>query len=207
MASRSQLDDALIEVQAALRASPRDGEIHHTAGAILERLHRYEEAAARLHQLRQPAAQQGQQRQGGVVAGADQVPAGLQEPARQLGRRAGARSTPHRAVQAGAGQGDRQGAQVNGGRWVDFVLDTGSEQTTISRQVAAVGRRRADHLHAQRRRRRGRPARPAARPARHFRGRHAEGARRAGADQEPGACAASPSARWRASRRWRSACR
>ncbi len=27
-------------------------------------------------------------------------------------------------------------AKVNGGRWTDFVLDTGSEQTTISRQVA-----------------------------------------------------------------------
>jgi predicted aspartyl protease len=26
-------------------------------------------------------------------------------------------------------------ARINGGRWVDFVLDTGSEQTTISRQV------------------------------------------------------------------------
>ncbi len=30
-------------------------------------------------------------------------------------------------------------AQVNGGRWADFVLDTGSEQTTISRQVAQSG--------------------------------------------------------------------
>ncbi len=29
--------------------------------------------------------------------------------------------------------------RVNGGRWVDFVLDTGSEQTTISRQVAQSG--------------------------------------------------------------------
>jgi predicted aspartyl protease len=26
-------------------------------------------------------------------------------------------------------------ARINGGRWVDFVLDTGSEQTTISRQI------------------------------------------------------------------------
>jgi predicted aspartyl protease len=26
--------------------------------------------------------------------------------------------------------------KVNGGRWVDFVLDTGSEQTTVSRQIA-----------------------------------------------------------------------
>ena len=33
-------------MQAALRTSPRDGELHHTAGTILERLRRYDEAAA-----------------------------------------------------------------------------------------------------------------------------------------------------------------
>ena len=46
LASRSRLDEALNEAQAAMRTSPRDGELHHTTGAILERLHRYEEAAA-----------------------------------------------------------------------------------------------------------------------------------------------------------------
>jgi tetratricopeptide (TPR) repeat protein len=46
LAARSRLDDALREAQAALRLSPRDLEIHHTVGTIYERLHRYEEAAA-----------------------------------------------------------------------------------------------------------------------------------------------------------------
>ena len=34
------------EAQAALRLSPRDLEIHHTVGTIFERMHKYEEAAA-----------------------------------------------------------------------------------------------------------------------------------------------------------------
>ncbi len=43
--ARNQLDAALAEAQTALRLSPRDLEIHHTVGAIYERMHRFEEAA------------------------------------------------------------------------------------------------------------------------------------------------------------------
>ncbi len=46
LAARSKLDDAMNEAQAALRLSPRDLEIHHTVGTIFERMHKYEEAAA-----------------------------------------------------------------------------------------------------------------------------------------------------------------
>jgi tetratricopeptide (TPR) repeat protein len=46
LAARSRLDDAMNEAQAALRLSPRDLEIHHTVGTIYERQHKYEEAAA-----------------------------------------------------------------------------------------------------------------------------------------------------------------
>jgi tetratricopeptide (TPR) repeat protein len=46
MAARSRLDEAMNEAQAALRLSPRDLEIHHTVGTIFERMHKYEEAAA-----------------------------------------------------------------------------------------------------------------------------------------------------------------
>jgi predicted aspartyl protease len=45
LAARSRLDEAMIEAQAALQLSPRDLEIHHTVGAIFERMHKYEEAA------------------------------------------------------------------------------------------------------------------------------------------------------------------
>jgi Flp pilus assembly protein TadD/predicted aspartyl protease len=43
--ARSKLDEAMNEAQAALRLAPRDLEIHHTVGAIYERMHKYEEAA------------------------------------------------------------------------------------------------------------------------------------------------------------------
>src|SRR5690606_12952814 len=46
LASHNQLDEAMNSAQRALRLSPRDGEIHHTVGAIFERMRRYEQAAA-----------------------------------------------------------------------------------------------------------------------------------------------------------------
>ena len=45
LAARSHLDSAMNEAQAALRLAPRDLEIHHTVGTIYERQHKYEEAA------------------------------------------------------------------------------------------------------------------------------------------------------------------
>jgi tetratricopeptide (TPR) repeat protein len=45
LAARSRLDDAMKEAQAALRLAPRDLEVHHTVGTIFERQHKYEEAA------------------------------------------------------------------------------------------------------------------------------------------------------------------
>jgi tetratricopeptide (TPR) repeat protein len=45
LAARNRLDEAMDEAQAALKTSPRDLEIHHTVGAIYERMHRFEEAA------------------------------------------------------------------------------------------------------------------------------------------------------------------
>ena len=45
LASKSRLADAMSEAQLALRLSPRDLEIHHTVGTLFERMHRYEEAA------------------------------------------------------------------------------------------------------------------------------------------------------------------
>jgi len=44
--AQNKLGEALNEAQAALRLAPRDLEVHHTVGAIYERMHKYEEAAA-----------------------------------------------------------------------------------------------------------------------------------------------------------------
>ncbi len=45
LAARTRLPEAMAEAQTALRLAPRDLELHHTVGAIYERMHRYEEAA------------------------------------------------------------------------------------------------------------------------------------------------------------------
>jgi Flp pilus assembly protein TadD/predicted aspartyl protease len=45
LAARNRLQEAMDEAQAALKSSPRDLEIHHTVGAIYERMHKYEESA------------------------------------------------------------------------------------------------------------------------------------------------------------------
>jgi tetratricopeptide (TPR) repeat protein len=45
LAARGQLTQAMNEAQAALKLSPRDFEIHHTVGTLYERMHKYEEAA------------------------------------------------------------------------------------------------------------------------------------------------------------------
>src|SRR6476619_3119757 len=45
LATRSKLDEALTEAQAAAAMSPRDGEIHAQIGEIYQRMHRFDEAA------------------------------------------------------------------------------------------------------------------------------------------------------------------
>jgi tetratricopeptide (TPR) repeat protein len=46
LAARNRLPEALVQAETALRLATRDGEFHHTVGYINERLNRYEEAAA-----------------------------------------------------------------------------------------------------------------------------------------------------------------
>ena len=46
LGARGQLVQGMDEAQAALRLSPRDLEIHHTIGTLYERMHKFEEAAA-----------------------------------------------------------------------------------------------------------------------------------------------------------------
>ena len=45
LAARGRLTQAMSEAQTALQLSPRDLEIHHTVGTVYERMHKYEEAA------------------------------------------------------------------------------------------------------------------------------------------------------------------
>src|SRR6187402_162842 len=45
LAARNLLDEAMTTAQTALSIAPRDLELHHTVGAIYERMHKFEEAA------------------------------------------------------------------------------------------------------------------------------------------------------------------
>ena len=138
LASRSKLEEALDEVQAALRTAPRDGELHHTAGCILERMHRYDQAAAAYSNYVNLLPNK--ERSDKALWSKAQIrflQAFKDRPANTLDPGSAGRlhTVDFRLVQ------DKVivKGKVNGGRWTDFVLDTGSEQTTISRQVAQSG--------------------------------------------------------------------
>lgn len=134
LASRSKLDEALNEAQAALRTAPRDGEIHHTTGAIFERLHRYEEAAgAYTNYVNLLPNKDRSDKAAWSKAQIRFLQAFKSREANALDENSKGRlhTVPFKLVK------DKVivKARINGGRWVDFVLDTGSEQTTISRQI------------------------------------------------------------------------
>jgi Flp pilus assembly protein TadD/predicted aspartyl protease len=136
MASQSKLEEAMIEAQAALKASPRDGELHHTVGSIFERMRRYEQAAAAYNNYINLLPNK--DRSDKAAWSRSQVrflkSFGEKEPIRIDESVAGSLHTMDFKV-----IDDKVivKARVNGGRWQDFVLDTGSEQTTISRQTAS----------------------------------------------------------------------
>ena len=140
-----KLEEALNEAQAALKLSPRDAEIHHTVGSIYERMRRYEQAAAAYNNYINLLPNK--DRSDKAAWSRSQVrflkSFGENQPiAHRRGRRAGRLHTvDFRVVD------DKVivKARVNGGRPQDFVLDTGSELTTMSRQTrlgAACGRSR-----------------------------------------------------------------
>jgi len=135
LAARGRLDDAMREAQAALRLSPRDLEIHHTVGTIFERMHRYEEAAAAFTNYVNLLPNKDHSEK------ADWSRAEIRF-LRSFGQKVPFETDP--------GAEDRIytldfrllndkvviRAKVNGGSAQDFVVDTGSENTVVSRQTA-----------------------------------------------------------------------
>ncbi len=136
LASQGRVDEALDEAQAALKLSPRDGEIYHSVGAIYERMRRYEQAAAAYgdyvnllpNKDRSEKAAWSRAQIRFLRSFGERQPVSVDEEA--LSR---LHTVPFKLVD------DKVivQAKVNGGRWQDFVLDTGSEQMTISRQTAS----------------------------------------------------------------------
>jgi tetratricopeptide (TPR) repeat protein/predicted aspartyl protease len=136
LASQSKLDDALNEAQTALKSAPRDGELHHTVGSIFERMRRYEQAAAAFtnyinllpNKDRSDKAAWSRSQVRFLKSFGEREPIAMDEEAAGRLHTVDFRLVDDKVIVK---------ARINGGRWQDFVLDTGSEQTTISRQTAS----------------------------------------------------------------------
>jgi Flp pilus assembly protein TadD/predicted aspartyl protease len=135
LAARTRLDEAMDEAQIALKLSPRDLEIHHTVGTIYERMHKYEEAAGAYSNYVNLLPNKDHSEK------ADWSRAEIRF-LRSFGQRVPFESDP--------GADDKLytvdfrlinekvvvRAKVNDSSGQDFVIDTGSENTVITRQTA-----------------------------------------------------------------------
>jgi Tfp pilus assembly protein PilF/predicted aspartyl protease len=136
LASQNKLDEALDAAQTALKLSPRDEEIHHTVGSIFERMRRYEQAAAAYgnyvnllpNKDRSDKAAWSRSQIRFLRSFGEREPIAIDDTVAD-----GLHTVDFKVVD------DKVivRARVNGGRAQDFVLDTGSELTTISRQTAS----------------------------------------------------------------------
>ena len=135
LAARSKLADALDQAQAALRHSPRDLEIHHTVGAIYERMHRYEEAAVAYSNYvnllpnkdHSDKADWSRAEIKFLRSFGQRVPFEMDAGADEQVYEVDFRLVHDKIVVR---------AKVNDGSFQDFVVDTGAENTIITRPTA-----------------------------------------------------------------------
>jgi predicted aspartyl protease/Flp pilus assembly protein TadD len=135
LAARGKLKEAMDEAQAALRLSPRDLELHHTVGAIYERMHQYEEAAGAFSNYVNLLPNKDHSEK------ADWSRSEIKF-LRSFGQRVPYEMDP------GSDDGTYTidfrlinekvivRAKVNDGSFQDFVVDTGAENTVLSRPTA-----------------------------------------------------------------------
>jgi predicted aspartyl protease/Flp pilus assembly protein TadD len=136
LASRNQMEAALSEILAALRTAPADSDLQHTLGTIYERMHRFPEAvSAYLAYL-------------SVLKGADR-PDQVQWARNHIEfLRAFDGTVPYEMVSKGHAKRHvipfrllngkvLVKAKLNGGKAVDFALDTGAEHTAVCEKTAA----------------------------------------------------------------------
>jgi tetratricopeptide (TPR) repeat protein len=135
LAARNQLAAALDAALAASSVTPRDGEIHALMGDIYERLNRFDEAANAYtnyinllpNKDRSEKAAWSRAQVEFLTSFEGRVPVDIDEQDLKM-----LHTLPFKLVK------DKiivQG-RVNGGRTQDFVLDTGSEETVLSRETA-----------------------------------------------------------------------
>jgi Flp pilus assembly protein TadD/predicted aspartyl protease len=135
LAARSRLEEALAEGTAALSAAPRDMEIHHTLGAIYERMHRFEEAAASFTNYVNLLPNKDRSDQ------ADWARAEIRF-LRSFGQRVpfemdpGAETRTYTVDFRLVNEKVVVRAKVNDGSFQDFVVDTGAENTILSAPTA-----------------------------------------------------------------------
>jgi tetratricopeptide (TPR) repeat protein len=135
LATRSKLEEALTEAQAAAAMAPRDGEIHAEIGEIYQRMHRFEEAANAYNNFinllpnkdRSDKAAWTRSQVKFLKAFEGRTPVDID--AEDL-------SVPHTMPFRLVDDKIIIQVRVNGGRQQDFILDTGSEETVISRDTA-----------------------------------------------------------------------
>jgi predicted aspartyl protease/Flp pilus assembly protein TadD len=135
LASTSQFERALDEIQAALRGAPDDSDLRHTLGSILERMHRYSEAAAAYTAYLDS------------LKGPDRYDRSQWARAHVAFLRSFDRTVPFETVWKGGAKRQELDfrlvngkvlvkGKINGGRTVDLALDTGAEHTALSERTA-----------------------------------------------------------------------
>jgi predicted aspartyl protease/Flp pilus assembly protein TadD len=135
LAARSKLQEAMDAAQSALRLSPRDLELHHTVGAIYERMHRYEEAAGAFSNYvnllpnkdHSEKADWSRSEIKFLRSFGQRVPFEMDPGADEQLYTIDFRVVNDKVVVR---------AKVNDGSFQDFVVDTGAENTVISRPTA-----------------------------------------------------------------------
>jgi predicted aspartyl protease/Tfp pilus assembly protein PilF len=135
LSARSRLDEALAAAQTALTLSPRDLEVHHTMGGIYERMNRYEEAAASFNNYvnllpnkdRSEAAAWARAEIKFLSSFGQRVPFQVDPGAEDQIFTVDFRMVGEKIVVR---------AKVNDGSFQDFIVDTGAENTIISRPTA-----------------------------------------------------------------------
>jgi predicted aspartyl protease len=135
LATRSKLEEALTEAQAALARAPRDGEIHAEIGGIFQRLNRFDEAANAYNNFinllpnkdRSDKANWTKSQVKFLKAFEGRNPVDIDQQDLETMHTMPFRLVDDKIVVQ---------AKVNGGRQQDFILDTGSEETVISRDTA-----------------------------------------------------------------------
>ena len=134
LAARGRLADAMTELQAALALTPTDSEFHHTLGSLYRRMHRFPEAADALEQYvrLQPSPEDSEKVEWAraevslLRSFGDRVPFEIEDGPNRL------HTVPFRLVNEKVIVRGR----VNGRSPIDFVLDTGAEDTALTQRAA-----------------------------------------------------------------------